>query len=82
MQIDRAQSNTNDNRVQFPGTSRAYHYRTSDQSLDIGDKVMVPVGAENRETEAVVVSVGRYLGSAAPYPPARTKEILRKLETT
>lgn len=65
--------------VRFPGTSRAYHYRTSDQTLDIGDTVVVPVGAENRETEAVIVSVGRYLGSAAPYPPGRTKEILRKL---
>ena len=62
--------------VIFDGGSRVYHYRTEDETVAIGDRVTVP--ATGRKTEGTVVSVGRYLRVAAPYPPERTKMILGK----
>ena len=62
------------------GSSRFYYYLAEDLSLDIGDTVIVPFGAKNSETEGQVVSVGRYLRSAAPYPPENAKKILRKVK--
>lgn len=37
-----------------------YHYRTDDTSLKIGDKVVVPVGRENVEKIAEIVSVEQH----------------------
>lgn len=48
--------------------------RTEDETLAIGDRVTVP--ATGPKAEGTVVSVGRYLRVAAPYPPERTKMIL------
>lgn len=66
--------------VMFPHSARPYVFRTDDETIKIGDFVIVPVGANNKETTGEVVSVGHYLRIAAPYPVEKTKSILRKTE--
>ena len=60
------------------GSTRPYFYRVKDISLEAGDKVIVPVGRENEEKQGVVVSVGQYSEYSVPFPPEKTKFILRK----
>ena len=64
--------------VMYEGNDFTYHYLTDDESIKIGDTVIVPVGSTNEETTATVVSVGKYLRVAAPYPVEKTKKIIRK----
>lgn len=64
--------------VMFGGSDGTYHYRTDDVSIKIGDKVIVPVGGNGEISVATVVSVGKYLKSAVPYPIERTKKIIKK----
>lgn len=55
-----------------------YHYRTNDISLKIGDKVVVPVGRENVEKIAEIVSVEQHTRLTVPYPVEKMKTIIRK----
>ena len=57
-----------------------YHYRTEDTALKIGDKVVVPVGRQNTERIATVVSVEQHSRLTVPYPVEKTKFIIRKYE--
>ena len=66
--------------VQFQDAGLVYHYRTEDTSLRIGDLVLVPVGQENRESPARIVSVGQYLRKAAPYSVDQAKFILKRIK--
>lgn len=63
--------------VVFDGNSHPYHYRTEDETIKVGDRVVVPAG--NNEAEAIVVSVGQYMKLAAPFPIEKTKFIIRKI---
>ncbi|MDO4284692.1 MAG: hypothetical protein Q4C60_05075 [Eubacteriales bacterium] len=65
--------------VKLPFSEKPYAYRAEDSALQIEDRVIVPVGVDNEETEGVVVSVGQYARIAVPYPVERTKTILRKV---
>lgn len=65
--------------VQFSGTAKVYQYRTEDGSIQIGDRVIVAVGKEQKEVEAMVVSVGQYSRYNAPFDVDRAKKILRKV---
>ncbi len=64
--------------VQFSGTAKVYQYRTDDTSIQVGDRVIVAVGKEQKEVEATVVSVGQYSRHTAPFDVDRAKKILRK----
>jgi len=64
--------------VLFPYTSHHYHYLTDDDSITIGDYVVVPVGVDNKESVAKVVSVEKHLRISAPFPIEKTKKIIRK----
>ena len=64
--------------VEFSHSARPYNYRTDDCSIKIGDKVIVPVG--DSEAVGTIVSVGQFLGKAAPYPVNKMKGIICKLE--
>ena len=50
-----------------------------DEDITVGDSVIVPVGYNNEETEAVVMSVEKCLRINAPYPFYKTKKIIRKI---
>lgn len=66
--------------VLLPFSSRPYSYRTDDDSVKIGDIVIVPVGKEKKEMEGKVVSIGQYSRIAVPFPVESTKYIVRKVE--
>ena len=60
------------------GAESPYFYLTDDNSIKIGDTVIVPVGYSGKETEGTVVSVGQYLRVCVPFPVEKTKKIIRK----
>ena len=59
-----------------------YHYRVNNISLNIGDKVVVPVGSENKEVVAEVVSVEQHTRVSVPYPIEECKFVIRKYDET
>lgn len=63
--------------VALEDVSRVYHYKSGDLCLQIGDTVRVPAG--NNELTGTVVSVGQYMGWAAPFPVEKMKKIIKKL---
>lgn len=66
--------------VLLPFSSRPYSFRTEDETIQIGDTVIVPVGDDEKEMKGKVVSVGRYSRLGVPYPVEKTKTIIRKTE--
>ncbi len=64
--------------VMFPYASHPYHYLTDDDSIEIGDSVIVPVGIDNKEMVAKVVSIEKHLRVSAPFPIEKTKKVLKK----
>lgn len=63
--------------VMFPHWQRVYHYRTEDETLAVGDKVLVP--GRDGPTEAEVVSIAKCLRKTAPYPVDRAKFVVGRL---
>lgn len=63
----------------LPFSNWAFSYRTEDDTIQIGDVVIVPVGRDNEEMEGKVVSVGKYARAGVPYPVEKTKYILKKI---
>ena len=67
--------------VEFEDKKRVYSYITDDDSISIGDTVVVPTGQYNYEDIATVCSVDRYTELNAPFPPQKTKRIIRKYKS-
>ena len=63
----------------FDDNSRVFHYITDDEGITVGDSVIVPVGYNDEETEAMVMSVEKCIRINAPYPFYKTKKIIRKV---
>ena len=57
-----------------------YSYFYDDDSIKIGDKVVVPTGPQNKERTATVVNFWRLSEERLPYPASKTKKIIRKIE--
>ncbi len=68
--------------VLFPYATQHYHYLTDDDTITIGDYVVVPVGIDNKETVGKVVSVEKHLGISVPFPVEKTKKVIRKYTET
>jgi len=66
--------------VVFPSTDTVYHYRTDDETLAVGDLVIVPQGKDNREVTAEIVMIGKYLRKYAPYAVDKAKFVKSKKE--
>lgn len=66
--------------VLLPSSDRPYSYIANDDSIKIGDKVIVPFGKDNEETEGTVVYVGQYSRFCVPYPIEKTKTIIKKIQ--
>lgn len=60
--------------VMFPRWQRVYHYRTEDETLAVGDKVLVP--GRDGPTPAEVVSIQKHRRDTAPYPVDRAKFVV------
>ena len=61
--------------VEFTSGGKTYYYRTEDESIELGDTVIVPVGKDNQPTPATVVEVGFYGKDEVPFPLEKTKRI-------
>lgn len=64
--------------VSFESTSRKFSYIIDDPSIAVGDMVVVPTGRYNIESIGVVQNIYRCTEKNAPFPPSRTKKVLRK----
>ncbi|KRM88062.1 hypothetical protein [Lacticaseibacillus thailandensis] len=64
--------------VLFPHGDRAYSYLATTDYV-VGDRVVVPVGGDG-EADGIIVNLQYYAPSEAPFPPDRTKAILRKAD--
>ncbi len=67
-------------RIHLDSIGQDFYYRTEDETLRTGDFVAVPFGRENRERTGLLMSVTLCTAADAPYPPEKTKEILRRAE--
>ncbi len=68
--------------VQFKEDGVTYAYLTGGISLKAGDFVVVPIGDHQAEKLARVTEVFVCSAQNAPYPPEKTKFVLRKSERT
>lgn len=66
--------------VVFPESPAVYHYLTNDDSLNIDDEVIVPVGKDYREAVAKIVTIEKHRRATAPYPVDKAKYIKRKAD--
>lgn len=57
---------------------RTYYYTTEDESIQIGDMIVVPVGMDNNEMRGEVKDIEYFLPEDVPIPLERTKKIIRK----
>jgi len=64
--------------VEFDGGYKSYYYLTDDDSIEIGDYVVVPAGRDNHEAIVEVVDIEYFTDEDAPFPIEKTKHILRK----
>lgn len=66
--------------VVFPYGGTVYHYRTDDDTLTVGDTVVVPVGNDGKEAVVEIVSVEKHRRKTAPYPVDKAKFIKERFE--
>lgn len=64
--------------VSFHTGYKSYYYLTDDDSIEIGDFVLVPAGKENQETIVEVVNIEYFSEDNVPLPIEKTKHIIRK----
>ncbi len=60
-------------------SNRPYAYLTSGLALKPGDIVQVPFGPKNTPTSGKVISITDCTRASAPWPPERTKSVIRVL---
>lgn len=66
--------------VKFPGKEHPYAYLTGDLPLIAGDWVEVPVGKQGASCPAQVQSLLLCTRKNAPWPPEKTRTVLRRCE--
>ena len=66
--------------VSFGGYGKTYYYICEDDSIEEGDWVVVPVGANNRETMALVEDVEYFKEEEYPMDIGRIKKVIRRAE--
>lgn len=64
--------------VEFDEGYKSYYYISDDDSVKVGDYVVVPVGKDNHHSVAQVVKVEFFAEEDVPLPLKRTKHIIRK----
>lgn len=65
--------------VQLQGMSMACSYLSDDPEIRVGSLVLVPFGRENVEKTGTVIDLRVCTEADAPFPPEKTKHILRRL---
>ncbi len=64
--------------VIFDRGYKSYYYLTEDDSIEIGDFVLVPAGKDNHEAVVEVVNIEYFDEENVPLPMEKTKRIIRK----
>lgn len=64
--------------VTFEEGYKNYYYLTDDDSIEIGDFVLVPAGRDNHEAVVEVVNIEYFSEENVPLPIEKTKSIIRK----
>ena len=64
--------------VTFSPTGQTYYYKTDDETLRVGDVVIVTVGSQREKKTAKIKKIERFSAITAPYPPNKTKDIIGK----
>lgn len=64
--------------VTFDEGYKSYYYLTDDDSIDVGDLVIVPAGRDNHEAVVEVMDIKYFSEENAPFPIEKTKRIIRK----
>lgn len=65
--------------VAFGDNYKTYYYKTEDNSVDVGDLVVVPVGTDGKERIVKVVKKEYFQESSLPMPFEKVKTIIEKL---
>ena len=56
------------------------YYFPGDLDIHVGDKVVIPYGADNAEFQGLVISTGECYASAFHCPVSRIKKIVRVIK--
>lgn len=64
--------------ITFDEGYKSYYYLTDDDSIEVGDFVLVPAGKDNHEAIVEVVNIEYFSEENAPLPIGKTKYIIRK----
>lgn len=64
--------------VTFDEGYKTYYYKTDDDSIKVGDLVMVPAGNDNHLAVVKVVNIEYFQEKNVPLPLSKTKNIVRK----
>lgn len=60
------------------GEGRSYWYLSEEDSLSVGDAVIVPVGTDQQELMGLVENIAYALPEHAPYPLEKIKRVIRR----
>jgi hypothetical protein len=77
----KARRKTNDSifcSVEFNESGKSYYYATEDDTLKIGDDVLVPVGKDGHSAIAKIILIEYFQEDKAPFPMDKVKRIIRK----
>ena len=64
--------------MKFGSGYKSYYYIADDDSIEVGDYVVVPVGNDHHRSVAEVVKVEFFAEEDVPFPIEKTKHIIRK----
>lgn len=64
--------------VTFDEGYKSYYYLTDDDSIEVGDFVLVPAGKDNHEAVVEIVNIEYFGEENVPLPVEETKKIIRK----
>lgn len=64
--------------VAFDEGYKTYYYITDDDSIEVGDYVVVPAGADNHHAVVEVIEIEYFSQEDVPLPVEKTKHIIRK----
>lgn len=64
--------------VEFEDGCKSYYYISDDDSIQVGDFVIVPAGKDNHEAVVEVVKEEYFAEENVPLPMEKTKHIIRK----
>lgn len=64
--------------VEFDSGGKSYYYLTEDDTLSVGDLVVVPVGKGRNTAIAKIVDIDYFPEDKVPFPLDKVKRILRK----